>query len=384
MDKKSLTSKERLLLTMEHKETDYLPCSFMMFHGLRERCHGDWKAFLDAQLSLGLDAVAILPRLLYAIHPDVKITEWKEFPAGSPYPVLHKMYDTPAGSIKTEVKQTGDWPHGDHIELSSDHNVPRSIKYHVNGRADLKGFRYMMLPPTADQIRSYREQCAEIKKYAKEKGLMVQGEMGVLVDFMIRFSGVEHLVFAALEDPDYLDEYLNMFWDWNMARMEIVLDENPDMFLRRGWYENMCFWSPEMYRRFMKPYLIKEAAWAHEAGAKFGYINTCAYMQLIDDFKDIGIDVLIGADPVQDTHLDMPALKRKTQGEICLWGGANGFVTIETGDPDSIRLEVRNAIDILAPGGGFILSPVDNVTNPSDKVMENAKIFIDAWKTMRV
>ena len=380
---KTLTSKERLLLTMEHKQTDYLPCSFMMFHGLRERCHGDWKAFLDAQLALGLDAVAILPRLLYTIHPDVKITEWKENPADSPYPILHKKYETPAGVIKTEVKQTGDWTHGDHIELSSDHNVPRSIKYHVNGRIDLKSFRYLLMPPTAAQIRSYREKCAEIRRYANEKGLLVQGEMGVLVDFAIRFSGVEQLVFAALEDPDYLDEYLNMLWDWNMLRMEIVLDEKPDIFMRRGWYENMSFWSPDNYRRFMKPYLENEITWTREAGVKFGYINTCAYMPLIEDFKDIGIDVLVGVDPVQDTQLDMAVLKHETQGEVCLWGGGNGFVTVETGDPDSIRREVRNAIDVLAPGGGFILSPVDNVTDPSDKVLENARIFIDAWKDMR-
>ena len=384
MPKQCLTSRDRMLLTMSRRETDYTPCSFMMFHGLRDRYPGDWRAFLDAQSALGLDAVAELPELPFAFHPDVRVTEWKEPAVAGAYPVLHKQYETPAGIIRTEVRQSGDWPHGDHIEFYDDHNVPRSVRFHVNSRPDLKSFRYMMAPPAAGDIRSYRESCAGVKKYAAEKGLLVRGVRGVLADAAIRFAGVENLIFAALEDPEYLEEFLNIIWDWNMVRMEIVLDEKPDMFLRRGWYENMSFWSPDMFRRFMKPYLAKEARWAREAGVKFGYINTCAYMNLLDDFKDAGVDVLIGADPVQDAQLDMAALKRETAGRICLWGGGNGFVTVETGTPEEIRREVNNAMDILAPGGGFILSPVDNVRDASDRVLESAKVFIEAWKERRL
>jgi uroporphyrinogen decarboxylase len=376
-----LSSRERLLLTIEHKETDYLPCSFMMFHGLRDRYPGNWKAFIEAQLDLGLDTVAELPELLFSFHQDVKITEWKENIPGKS--VLYKKYDTPAGFLQTEIEKSDDWPHGDHIEFYDDHNVPRSRKFHVNGRIDLKSFRYMMLPPTADQIKTYREKCAEVKKYANQKGLLVRGVRGVLIDAAIRFAGVENLVFAAMEDPGYLEEYLNIIWDWSMQRMEIILDEKPDMFLRRGWYENMSFWSPEMFRKFMKPYLEKEVCWAHEAGVKFGYINTCSYMNLTDDFIDTGIDMLIGVDPVQDAGLDMAALKQKTKGRICLWGGGNGFVTVEKGTPEQIRNEVFDSIDKLAPGGGFILSPVDNVRDTSDTAISSANIFIDAWKEKR-
>ena len=134
MNKASLTSRERMLLTIEHKETDYLPCCFMMFHGLRDRCPGGWRDFIDRQLDLGLDTVAELPELPFAFHPDVKITEWKEKAAGYAYPILNKRYETPAGVTETRVKQTDDWPHGDHVEFYDDHNVPRSLKYHVKDR----------------------------------------------------------------------------------------------------------------------------------------------------------------------------------------------------------------------------------------------------------
>jgi len=381
MQKNALTSKERLLLTMEHKQTDYVPCCFMMFHGLRDRFPGDQKRFVEEQLALGLDAVVELPELPITFHPEVSTKTWVENNVpGESCPLLHKEYYTPAGTLHTVVRKTDDWPHGDRVEFYDDYNVPRSRKFHVNEKADLKALRYLLMPPTTEQIKAYREQCAQIKEFAGQKGLMVRGVRGVLIDAAIRFAGAEDLIYAAIDDPEYLEEYLEIIWNWNMLRMEIVLDEKPDFFLRRAWYENMSFWSKDMFRRFMKQYLVKEVKWAHDMGAKFGYINTCAYMNLIDDFQDIGFDVLIGVDPVEDKQLDMAELKRRMHKKIALWGGCNGFITVEQGTREEIREETFKAMDVLAPGGGFILTPVDNVRDTSDKAIENAKILIEAWK----
>lgn len=379
-----MTSRERMLLTMEHKRTDYVPCSFMMFHGLRDRFPGDQIRFIDEQLKLGLDAVVELPDLPMNFHGDVSEKIWREdHVLGELYPLLHKEYYTPAGTLHTCVRKTEDWPHGDEVKFYDDYNVPRSTKFHVNDKLDLKSFRYLMMPPTASQIREYRDECKKLKDFAQRKGLLVRGVRGVLIDAAIRFAGVQNLVFAAVEDPGYVEEFLGIIGNWSMHRMEIVLDEKPDLFIKRGWYENMSFWSPGMFRRFMKPYLMEETKWAHDAGAKFGYINTCSYMRLLDEFLDIGFDVLIGVDPVQDKELDMHALKQKIGDKISLWGGSNGFVTIEMGSEDEIRKEVSTAMDTLAPEGGFILSPVDNVRDMSEPVFRNALAFIAAWKEKR-
>jgi uroporphyrinogen decarboxylase len=301
--------------------------------------------------------------------------------------VLHKKYETPAGVIKVEVRQTRDWEGGDHIGLGSDFTVPasRSIRQHVGGRADLKSLRYLLAPPTADQVRSFRDECAARREFARDRGLLFSTPMetGSVIDAAIQIAGVEALIMAAIEDPGYLEEFFSIMWDRNMLRMEIILDEKPELFIRRGWYENMSFWSPDMFGRFMKPYIEKETRWAHDAGAKYAYINTCSYMPILDEIIGAGVDVLIGVDPVEDKRLDMAALKEKATGRLCLWGGGNGFVTVENGAPEQIRGEVRAAMDILAPGGGFILAPIDNVRELSDRAMENSKIFINAWKQMR-
>jgi hypothetical protein len=44
---------------------------------------------------------------------------------------------------------------------------------------------------------------------------------------------------------------------------------------------------------------------------------------------------------------------------------------------------VAEAMDVLAPGGGFILSPVDNVVDDSPGTRANVDAFLQAWRELR-
>jgi uroporphyrinogen decarboxylase len=165
--------------------------------------------------------------------------------------------------------------------------------------------------------------------------------------------------------------------------MEVMLDAGVDLFVRRGWYENASFWSPETYRKFILPDLCRDAEIVHQAGAKFAYILTTSSTPLLGMLMEAGVDVLVGVDPVQGMGTDLAETKRLTAGRMCLWGGVNGFVTVERGTPKQVRNAVSQAIRILAPGGGFILSPVDNVRDPSEKAWKNVLTLIEAWKERR-
>ena len=62
-----------------------------------------------------------------------------------------------------------------------------------------------------------------------------------------------------------------------------MLDLGVDIFIRRAWYEGTDFLSPDIFRRFVLPSLKREADLAHQAGAKFGYINTSGSMLVSED-----------------------------------------------------------------------------------------------------
>jgi len=106
-------------------------------------------------------------------------------------------------------------------------------------------------------------------------------------------------------------------------------------------------------------------------------------MPLLDLMIEAGVDVLLGIDPAQDRTMDLPKLKQRAAGRMCLWGGVCGYLTIETGAPDDVRREVRQAISFLAPGGGFILSPVTNVRADTPRAWANVDALIAAWRSLR-
>jgi uroporphyrinogen-III decarboxylase len=89
--------------------------------------------------------------------------------------------------------------------------------------------------------------------------------------------------------------------------------------------------------------------------------------------------VLIAVDPIQGTHTDIPQMKEKLSGNIALWGGVSGAVTVEMGSENEVRSAVRRAIGTMGPTG-FILSPVDNITVDAPLTWQNINIFIDEWR----
>jgi len=105
-------------------------------------------------------------------------------------------------------------------------------------------------------------------------------------------------------------------------------------------------------------------------------------MPLLDQMMEAGEDVLIGPAPLQDTAMANRALRAKTAGRMALWGGVNGFVTVEQGTPADVRQEVRQAVETLGREG-LILSPADNVTDPSESCWANVEALIDEWRQVR-
>jgi uroporphyrinogen decarboxylase len=192
--------------------------------------------------------------------------------------------------------------------------------------------------------------------------------------------GMQNLMILMIEQPDFVGQILEMIHHWNLKRMEIVLDAGVDLYIRRAWYEGCDFVTPSFYRSHILPLIKAEVDLAHEQGVVFGYICSSGTKPMLGDYLEAGFDVLIGVDPVQGTHTDMPLMKKKLGDQICLWGGVSAAVTVERGTPEEIRCGVRDAIETLGPAG-FILSPVDNLTVDGPQTWSNIEVFIDTWKT---
>ncbi len=388
----TLSSRERMLVALNCREPDYAPCCFMQFTALEARSRDQFE-MVDTLLEWGLDATVQVPPWLLTVpgdsadlrglevrfHPDVGVRESLELEQGERYPILTKEYNTPAGTLTVRVSKTDDWPYGDHVPFLDDFIVPRARKPLMTSAYDLPALRYLLMPPAPDTIGAFREAVSRAKVFAQERGLLVSGGLGVGADMAGWLCGLQELVFLAVDEPLFVEELMQLIADWNLQRMEVVLDVGVDLWVRRGWYEGCDFWSPRLYRRFILPHIKAEAELARKRGAKFGYILTRGVMPLLDMLLEAGVDALIGVDPLQG-GLDLADLKARTSGRICLWGGVNGPITVEQGSRAEVRSAVAQTLDLLAPGGGFILSPVDDIEDPSARALENARTFAETWK----
>ena len=395
----SMSSRERMLAAISGAEPDYVPCCFMTFAALREQCSDQFE-FVARQIEMGLDTtmgLPVRPALRYRdvseqgdLHglpirfaPEVEVKDWREEARDGRYPILHRQYVTPAGTLHTAVNKTEDWIQGDRVPLFDDFVIPRARERLIKGAEDLSALRHLLAMPTDEDVAAFREAAQPAKTLASKHDLLLVGEWGALADAACWLCGMEELVLMALEQPQTLKELFTIIGEWNRRRMEVILGEQVDLFIRRAWYETADFWSPALYERFILPELKRDVELAHAMGSKLAVISTSSYTPLLDLYLDSGMDVLLGLDPVQDPRVDFALTKQKVGGKICLWGGVNGFVHVERGMPDDVRGAVREAMRLLAPGGGFILSPIDNVTINQPHVWTNVEALLETWRQCR-
>lgn len=384
-----MSSRQKMLAALNCNREEKTPCSFMLFNGLKAES-SDYLDFIQRQLEMGLDAyVQIPPRPpvvandYYNLHglpvhyaPSVSIREWKETSADNPYPLLHKEYSTPGGALHAEVHQDAEWRWGDHVPFLDDYLVGRSRKFIVDCPADLDALRYLLVPPTPEEVAQFQSDSAPILDFAHQHDLLVAGGWGVGADLIGWVYGLQRLPYAIFDQPDFIAELLDIIATWNRARMDVILQSGIDLFIKRAWYENCDYFTPRHFRRFIKPILEADSALAYRHGAKFGYLITSSCMPLLEDIREAGVDAIIGIDPAQ---WDLEATRQKLGGRVCLWGGVNGHLTVELGKPEDVRAEVRKAMDTFSPTGGFILSPVDNVRELTPNAKANVAALIEEW-----
>jgi uroporphyrinogen-III decarboxylase len=386
----NITSRQRMLAALSFEEIDRPPCSFMLYKGLLAGSR-DYLHFVEQQLQMGLDAYVQIParqpRMTsdsYNLHglpvrhyAEVEIREWKETDPEEKWPVLFKEYRTPEGVLLAEVYQDEDWPYGDHVPFLDDYVENRSRKYLLGGPADLPALKYLLVPPSDEETAAFRVEAQPLIHFAREHDLLLAGGWGVGADLVGWVYGLQRMMLAPYDDPNFLEQLLAVIADWNRTRMEVVLEAGVDLYIKRAWYENCDFWSPKTWRKYIYPILKADAELAHARGARFGYLITTHAMPLLDMIAEAGVDVIIGVDPEK---WDLAAAKGMLAGKVCLWGGVNGHMTVEKGTLEDVRAEVETALSVLAPGGGFILSPVDNVREDTPTSRRNVETLIEAWR----
>jgi hypothetical protein len=291
---------------------------------------------------------------------------------------LEKKYFTPAGELKTAAQLTDDWPHGDNIPVFSDFTVSRAKEFLIKSHEDLKRLKYLLGKPNNKEYLRFKEESEELRKASSRLGVSLEGGRTSLGDSLFWLLGMQNMIYSAYDSPDFIVELLEILLKWEEKRLEMIIDEGIEILFHSAWYEITDFWTPLMYRKILKPRIKRLIEMCGQSGVKFAYIITKSFDELADDFLDMEIDSVFGIDPVQG-KADLRRLAEKFNGKISMWGGINSAVTIGRGKNEEIEEAVEQAVKILAPGGGFVLYPVD-VVLPDANPWDNIEIMLNKWR----
>jgi len=171
-----------------------------------------------------------------------------------------------------------------------------------------------------------------------------------------------------LTEPEYIRGIFEMQTRAAMKNLELVrqaVGDYLDVIIISGsdfGTQNSLIISPELFRDLWKPLYKEMNDWVHKNTKwKTFYHTDGAMMPLLDDFVEMGVDIL---NPVQCSAdgMDAETVKSKYGEKLVFWGGGvDTQHTLPFGTPEQVREEVRERVRVFGAGGGYVFNTIHNI-----------------------
>lgn len=168
-------------------------------------------------------------------------------------------------------------------------------------------------------------------------------------------------------EPQHAHRFLDKLVEIHLANLEQFLEAVGDyidiiLFGDDLGMQTGPIISPQMYRDFFKP--RHQLLWnrAKQLADVKVMLHCCGGVrELMSDLIEAGVDAI---NPVQISCSGMDAARLKTDfgKDITFWGdGCDTRDILPTGTPQQVAEDVREQVRILSPGGGFVFQQVHNI-----------------------
>jgi len=192
--------------------------------------------------------------------------------------------------------------------------------------------------------------------------IMADSGFKALWEEAYQLRGFEQLLTDLIMNPGFVTALLERILEINMEATGRFLDIVGDYIQVFRTADDMAaqegpLMSPKTYREIIKPVYKKWYDFIRsKTGAKIFYHSDGNVVDLLDDFIENGADIL---NPVQVSAIgDVDALKRDFGDRLAFWGGIDTQKVMPYGTPEEVGNEVKQRIQELGAGGGYVLSSV--------------------------
>lgn len=235
-----------------------------------------------------------------------------------------------------------------------------------------------VLPPTFGRgnFDAFADQLEELRETTDAYILVPIYAFNFEKAWMVR--GMENFMLDMVRAPEFVDRLLGKIMEINMSMLELLTsyEEIDGFLLGSDWGgQRGLLISPRQWRRFIRE--TEAACYDIVRGAgKHLWVHSCGKIeQIIPDLIEAGLQ---GLNPVQSEVMDISELKSNFGADLTFWGGVSTQRVLPYGTPEEVRADVERTIDIMAPGGGYVLGPSQSMQD--DVPLENVLAFLDVAK----
>lgn len=375
-----MTSRERVLATIHHEQPDRVPLvigvsnatgiKMKPYRGIRNLAKIEAPDnYLYEWPELG--TAEIDEETMCRLHSDVRGVldlEPESVRKRNRERAPHSNCIDSWGSGQVEVKP-GDWYPGVH-PLQDARTVDELDAY--------PGWPDMSDPTRIAHVQETAQRLAEENQFA----IMATPWLLFPFERAHAMQGLETFLVNMAIDPDFAREMLQRIAEHCkqlMGRFLEALGDNVDIIKigdDLGTEQNLLI-SPAMYRDILKPIHADFISFIKaRTKAKVFFHSDGDVAPLIEDFIEIGVDILNPIQTSAGSMSDLPALKKRYGSNIVFCGGIDTRHILPFGSVEEVREEVRRVIQILGPGGGYMVAAVHTVMD--DVPPENVLAMADA------
>lgn len=359
-----MTSRERVLAAINHEEPDRVPIVIGASNAtsLKAKPYQQVKALLgieeeDNYLYDWLELGTILPSetVLQRLRSDVRGV-WDRFPEATYIRNKTRPAHTPF---------IDDWGIGQ-VEYEPGVWFP-SIHPMIDATTleDIENYPWQDMddPYRVAHVRERAQKLADENQYA----IMATPWLLFPFERAIAMQGMEAFLSNLVTRPDFAQALLQKIASLCkrlMGHFLHELGENVDI-IKIGddlGMQSGLLISPKMYRQVLKPIHADYISFIKErTKAKVFFHTDGDVFDLVDDFVEIGVDIL---NPIQTSAgkmANLQALKARYGKKISFCGAIDTFRILPYGTPADVRQEVRRVINILGPGGGYLVAAVHTI-----------------------
>jgi len=217
-------------------------------------------------------------------------------------------------------------------------------------------------PDPAGATYEWIEIASELLPPRMQLGTSLKG--GGIFERAWMLMGFETFSFAIHDQPDLIARLIDRTGEVYLEYIRRALEFDRVQFVWLGDDLAHCHGlmvQPDLLRRRLFPWYarIAQLCRSYDPPKPFVFHSDGRLWEIIDDLIDLGIHAL---HPIEPKAMDIAQVKRHCAGKICLIGNIDLGYTLTRGTPEEVSHEVRQRISQCGPGGGYVVSSSNSVT----------------------